>query len=111
VRPNQYGDCDYSAADLARQPFPGLGDFLLSYGNYGHSRSMLSRQSSSTAIRMGLLLNLAYTYLRQNSTGIDSGNSSLGGVAYDSSIRKSTTPRSRLYRPAALSPTAFTICR
>src|SRR6266576_1383960 len=32
-------DCDYSPADLARQPFPGLGDFMASYGNFGHGRS------------------------------------------------------------------------
>jgi len=83
VRPNHNGDCDYSAADLARQPFPGLGDFLLSYGNYGHSRSNAFQAEFKHRNSHGLLLNLAYTYLRQNSTGIDSGNSSLGGVAYD----------------------------
>ena len=76
-------DCDYSPADLARQPFPGLGDFLLSYGNFGHGRSNAFQTQLEHRFSRGLLLNLSYTYLDQKSTGLDTGNSSLGGIAYN----------------------------
>jgi hypothetical protein len=76
-------DCDYSPADLARQPFPGLGDFLLTYGNFGHGRSNAFQTQLEHRGSHGLLLNLSYTYLDQKSTGLDTGNSSLGGIAYN----------------------------
>jgi hypothetical protein len=76
-------DCDYSDADLARQPFPGLGDFLLTYGNFGHGRSNAFQTQLEHHYSHGLLLNVSYTYLDQKSTGLDTGNSSLGGVAYN----------------------------
>jgi hypothetical protein len=81
--PVNNADCDYSAADLARQPFPGLGDFLLSYGNFGHSRSDAFQTQLEHRYSRGLMLNVSYTYLNQKSTGLDTGNSSLGGVAYN----------------------------
>jgi hypothetical protein len=81
--PVNNGDCTYSAADLARQPFPGLGDFLLSYGNFGHGRSNAFQTQLEHRYRHGLLLNISYTYLDQKSTGLDTGNSSLGGIAYN----------------------------
>jgi hypothetical protein len=76
-------DCDYSPADLARQPFPGLGDFLLTYGNLGHGRSNAFQTQFEHRYSHGLLLNVSYTYLDQKSTGLDTGNSSLGGIAYN----------------------------
>ena len=33
------GDCAYSPADLARLPFPQLGSYLTSFGNFGHGRT------------------------------------------------------------------------
>jgi hypothetical protein len=81
--PVDAGDCTYSAADLARQPFPGLGDFLLSYGNFGHGRSDAFQTQFEHRTSHGLLLNLSYTYIDQKSTGLDTGNSSLGGIAYN----------------------------
>ena len=33
------GDCTLSPADLARRPFPLLGDYMAQYGNFGHGRS------------------------------------------------------------------------
>ena len=33
------GDCAYSTQDLARLPFPLVGEFLLTYGNFGHGSS------------------------------------------------------------------------
>jgi hypothetical protein len=76
-------DCDYSPADLARQPFPGLGDFLLSYGNFGHGKSNAFQAQVEHRYTHGFLLNVSYTYLDQKSTGLDTGNSSLGGIAYN----------------------------
>jgi hypothetical protein len=81
--PINNADCNYSAADLARQPFPGLGDFLLSYGNFGHGRSNAFQTQLEHRYSHGLLLNISYTYLDQKSTGLDTGNSSLGGIAYN----------------------------
>jgi hypothetical protein len=81
--PENNGDCLPSVADLARQPFPGLGDFLLSYGNFGHGRSNAFQTQLEHRSSHGLMLNISYTYLSQKSTGLDTGNSSLGGVAYN----------------------------
>jgi hypothetical protein len=81
--PVNEGDCLPSEADIARQPFPGLGDFLLSYGNLGHGRSNAFQTQFEHRYSHGLMLNLSYTYLQQKSTGLDTGNSSLGGVTYN----------------------------
>jgi hypothetical protein len=81
--PINNGDCDFSPADLARQPFPGLGDFLLSYGNFGHGRSNAFQTQFEHRYSHGLMLNLSYTLLDQKSTGLDTGNSSLGGIVYN----------------------------
>jgi len=81
--PENNGDCLPSAADEARQPYPGLGDFLLSYGNFGHGRSNAFQTQLQHRSSHGLMLNVSYTYLSQKSTGLDTGNSSLGGVAYN----------------------------
>ncbi|MBS1851577.1 MAG: TonB-dependent receptor [Acidobacteria bacterium] len=78
------GNCDYSPADLARQAFPGLGDYLLSYGNFGHGRSNAFQTQFEHRYSHGLMLNFSYTYLDQKSTALDTGNSSLGGIAYNS---------------------------
>ena len=50
-------DCDYSAADLARQPFPALGDFLASYGNFGHGRSNAFQAQFERRYSHGLMFN------------------------------------------------------
>jgi hypothetical protein len=76
-------DCILSPAEVARQPFPGLGDYLLSYGNFGHGRSNAFQAQLERRYSHGLMLNLSYTYLDQKSSGLDTGNSSLGGVAYN----------------------------
>ncbi len=81
--PIDAGDCDYSPADLARQPFPGLGDWLMSYGNFGHGRSNAFQAQFEHRYSHGFMLNAAYTYNDQRSTALDTGNSSLGGVAYN----------------------------
>ncbi len=81
--PVNNGDCNFSTADLARLPFPALGDFLLTYGNFGHGRSNAFQTQLEHRYSHGLMLNLSYTYLDQKSTGLDTGNSSLGGIAYN----------------------------
>ena len=81
--PIDAGDCDLSAADIARQPFPGLGDFLLTYGNFGHGRSNAFQTQLEKRYSHGVMLNISYTYLDQKSSGLDTGNSSLGGIAYN----------------------------
>jgi hypothetical protein len=80
--PINNGDCAYSDADSARLKFPALGDYVLGYGNVGHSltksfQTQVQRQAKS------IFFSLAYTYLDQNSSGLDLGNSSLGGAAYN----------------------------
>jgi hypothetical protein len=81
--PVDAGDCAFSQADFARLPFPDLGDFLLSFGNFGHGRSNAFQTQLEHRYSHGLMLSLSYTYLDQKSTGLDTGNSSLGGIAYN----------------------------
>jgi hypothetical protein len=77
------GDCVPLPADYARLAYPTLGDFLLTYGNYGYSRSNTFQTQVERRFDRGLMFNASYTYLDQKSTGIDQGNSSLGGVPYN----------------------------
>jgi len=77
------GDCLPTTADYARLAYPTLGDFLLTYGNYGHSRSNSFQTQVERRFDKGLMFNASYSYLDQKSTGIDQGNSSLGGVPYN----------------------------
>ena len=77
------GDCALSPADNARLPFPGLGDYMASYGNLGHGRSNALQIQVNRRFSDGLLFQATYTYLDQKSTAVDSGNSSLGGTAYN----------------------------
>ena len=77
------GDCAYSDADLARLPFPQLGSYLTSFGNFGHGRTHAFQTEVNRRFRNGLTFNFSYTYLDQKSTAADTGNSSLGGTAYN----------------------------
>jgi hypothetical protein len=77
------GTCVPSAADYARLPYPNLGDFAIAFGNYGHSQSNSYQVQFDRRYAGGLMFNASYTYADQKSTGIDGGNSSLGGVPYD----------------------------
>jgi hypothetical protein len=79
---NPDNSCAYSAADQARLTIPALGDFVTGFGNLGQSltssfQAQFQRQSNGT------LFSLAYTFLDQKSSGLDTGNSSLGGGAYN----------------------------
>jgi hypothetical protein len=76
-------DCVISAADSARYRFPGLGDFVESYGNFGHGRSQAFQTQATHRFNHGLLFDISYTYLDQKTTALDTGNSSLGGIAYN----------------------------
>ena len=75
--------CDISNADFQRYRFPALGDFLLSYGNYGHARTNAFQTQLEHRFSHGLMFNVSYTYLDQKSTALDTGNSSLGGITYN----------------------------
>jgi hypothetical protein len=77
------GDCAYSPADLARLPFPQLGSYLLSFGNFGHGRTHAFQTEVNHHPASGLTFNVSYTLLDQKSTAADTGNSSLGGTAYN----------------------------
>jgi hypothetical protein len=82
--PVDLGDCEESAADEARRPFPnGLGDFLASYGNIGNGRSHALQIEVNRRFARGLMFNISYTLLDQKSSGIDVGDSSLGGAIYN----------------------------
>ena len=80
--PINNGDCAYSPADMARIRFPGLGDYVLGYGNNGHSFTT-SFQAQAQRQTNGMTFSVAYTYLDQKSSALDVGNTSLGGEAYN----------------------------
>jgi hypothetical protein len=77
------GDCQYSAADLSRFRFPTLGSYVLSYGNFGHGVSNAFQTQVDHRFSKGFMFSASYTYLDQRSTALDTGNSSLGGIAYN----------------------------
>lgn len=77
------GDCAYSPQDLARLPFPLVGEFLLTYGNFGHANSNSFQTEFTRRYKNGFMLDVSYTYLDQKSTALDTANSSLGGIAYN----------------------------
>ena len=54
--PVNNGDCAISNEDLARYRFPALGDFLLSYGNYGHAQSNAFQTTFEHKYSHGLLV-------------------------------------------------------
>ncbi|MGH9767043.1 MAG: carboxypeptidase regulatory-like domain-containing protein [Blastocatellia bacterium] len=76
-------DCDLSPADLARLPFPQLGDFLLTYGNLGRGKSHALQVEANRRFAGGFTFNASYTLLDQKSSALDTGNSSLGGTSYN----------------------------
>jgi hypothetical protein len=76
-------DCAPSQADLARYPFPVIGENLLTYGNFARGNSNAFQAQFEHRYRRGLMLNLSYTLLDQKSTIGDTANSSLGSVGYD----------------------------
>jgi Carboxypeptidase regulatory-like domain/TonB dependent receptor len=76
-------DCDFSGADLARRPFPELGDFLASYGNFGQGHSHALQIELNRRFVKGFALNASYTLLDQKSNGLDVAESSLGGQIYN----------------------------
>jgi hypothetical protein len=75
-------DCAYSPADEARLKIPALGDFVTGFGNVGHSLTS-SFQAQVQRQTRNLTFSVAYTFLDQKSSGLDTGNSSLGGDAYN----------------------------
>jgi len=78
------GDCVESPEDEARRPFPnGLGDFLASYGNRGTGHSHALQFEVNRRFARGLMFNVSYTLLSQKSSGLDVGDSSLGGALYN----------------------------
>ena len=77
------GDCGISDADRARLPFPELGTFLLSYNNFGTGRSHALQVEANRRFSNGFTFNFSYTLLDQKGSGLDTGNSSLGGTVYN----------------------------
>jgi len=77
------GDCAYSTQDLARLPFPLVGEFLLTYGNFGHGNSNSFQTEFTRRYKSGFMLDMSYTYLDQKSSALDTANSSLGGIGYN----------------------------
>ncbi len=77
------GSCAYSPQDLARLPFPLVGEFLLTYGNFGHANSNSFQTEFTRLYKGGLMLDMSYTYLDQKSSALDTANSSLGGIGYN----------------------------
>jgi hypothetical protein len=76
-------NCALSPADLARRPFPEFGDYIIAFGNNGHGRSHAFQAEVNRRFSGGLHFNASYTLLDQKSSAPDTGNSSLGGTAYN----------------------------
>ncbi len=76
-------DCDTSPGDMARRPFPELGSFLASYGNFGRQRTNSFQVEVNRRFGSGVTFNASYTLLDQQGSGFDTGNSSLGGTVYN----------------------------
>lgn len=74
--------CNPSPADMARETFPLLGDYILGFGNVGRSNTA-SFQAQFQHQERHFTFMIAYTYQNQNSSGLDIGNSSLAGEAYN----------------------------
>lgn len=81
-----FGNCVVSPADAARRAFPALDSFLASYGNVGRGRSHAFQAEANRRFASGLTFNMSYTLLDQKSSGLDIGNSSLGGALYNQFI-------------------------
>lgn len=81
--PVNNGDCQPSPADLARIPYPALGDYLASYGNFGHGRSNALQLEAKRRFAGGFMFDANYTLLDQKATAVDSANATLGGTAYN----------------------------
>ena len=82
--PTDLGLCTETPEDEARRPFPdGLGAFLASYGNVGRGHSHAFQVEANRRFARGLMFNFSYTWLDQKSSGLDIGNSSLGGALYN----------------------------
>lgn len=81
--PVNNGDCQPSPADLARTPFGELGDYLAAYGNFGHGQSNALQLEAKRRFAGGLMFDANYTLLDQKASAVDSGNSTLGGTAYN----------------------------
>ena len=76
------GDCQESAADAARRPYPNLGDFMLQYRNIGTGRTHAMQMEVNHRYAGGLMFSVSYTLLDEVSGGVDA-NSSLGGTLYN----------------------------
>ncbi len=76
-------DCSLSAADNARYPYPIIGEFLVSFGNFARSNSNAFQTQFERHYKSGLMISLSYTYLDQKSTVGDSANASLGSEPYN----------------------------
>lgn len=81
--PINNGDCNFSAADAAREAFPLIPDGLQKFSNFGHGRSNAFQAEFNHRPSSGLMFSASYTYLDQKSAPADSGDSSLGSVAYN----------------------------
>lgn len=76
-------DCSLSAADNARYPYPIIGEFLVSFGNFARANSNAFQTQFERRYKGGLMLSLSYTYLDQKSTVGDTANASLGSEPYN----------------------------
>jgi hypothetical protein len=98
-------DCVESPADEARRPFPnGLGDFLATYGNRGKGRSHALQIEVNRRFARGLMFNFSYTLLDQKSSGLDVGDSSLGGALTINSFPRTICLATLSFRDIVLFP-------
>ena len=58
------GDCAPTPAHHARLPYPKLGDYLLTYGNYGHSQANIFQTQVERHYNNGLMFKTPYLTLR-----------------------------------------------
>ncbi len=77
------GTCALSPQDMARLPYPALAEYVIGFENFGHGRMNAFQTQVEHRFTSHLMFSAAYTYMDEKSTGLDTGNSSLGGVAYN----------------------------
>jgi hypothetical protein len=76
-------DCALTPAEVARRPFPELGDYLARYGNVGRGRSRALQIEANRRLASGVMFSASYTLLDQKLDALDTGNSALGGTLYN----------------------------
>jgi len=101
--------CDISNADFQRYRFPSLGDFVLSFGNYGHAQSNAFQTELKHRFTHGLMFNVAYTYWTRNRRHWTQATPVLAELPTINFNPTATMESMAMFPGIVSSPTAYTI--